>query len=461
MSTSAVRSSVVRGTGRDAPWCLLRRYASDRRGAIAIIFLVALIPLLAAAGAAIDLSRAYVVKQRLGYALDAAGLAVGASLTDDEDELQAILEAYFEANYPVGELGVPATPTMEIDGDNITVAATAQVEATLMRIMGVDIIDVGAEAVVVRKVTGLDVALVLDNSTSMAGSKIVDLKDAAEEFVDILFGDDTTSDTLQIGVVPFSSTVNIGTGMSSYVRTTSSTGDDDFEPDEWRGCVRARTHPRDVEDSYTGTNSQKKWRRYLWPYTSNNRWPSSSGSRGQYRGPNKMCPVEILPLTGVKADVLDRIDEMEANGYTHINLGAVWGWRVVSPAEPFTQAHAYDDPEYNHAVVIMTDGENFMPSDDDDYTAYGFLEDGVLGTTSKSDAEDELDDRLTDVCTAMKAQGIIVYTIAFDISTTALRELLTDCASDAGKYYESPSAAELRAAFQAIGAQLSNLRLGR
>ena len=46
----------------------LNRFASNRQGVIGIIFALALIPLLVAGGAAVDLSRAYLVKQRLGAA---------------------------------------------------------------------------------------------------------------------------------------------------------------------------------------------------------------------------------------------------------------------------------------------------------------------------------------------------------------------------------------------------------
>ena len=53
------------------------RWARDKRGSYAVIFAISLVPILIAIGAAIDLSQAYMVKQRLTRALDAAGLAVG------------------------------------------------------------------------------------------------------------------------------------------------------------------------------------------------------------------------------------------------------------------------------------------------------------------------------------------------------------------------------------------------
>jgi len=100
-------SSTLRDLAR-----LLQRFGCDRRGAVAIIFALCLIPLCLAGGAAIDLGRAYLVKSRLGYALDAAGLAVGAATTNDEDELAVIMQSFFDANYPAAELGVPVVPTL-------------------------------------------------------------------------------------------------------------------------------------------------------------------------------------------------------------------------------------------------------------------------------------------------------------------------------------------------------------
>ena len=55
----------------------LRQLAGRRDGAVAIIFGLCAIPAVIAAGMAIDVGRAYMVKIRLGAALDAAALAVG------------------------------------------------------------------------------------------------------------------------------------------------------------------------------------------------------------------------------------------------------------------------------------------------------------------------------------------------------------------------------------------------
>ena len=458
-------------TGRlTAHWrwlaALLAGFAEDRRGVVAILFALALIPSVAAGGAAVDISRAYIVKQRLGFALDAAGLAVGSATGLSDAELNTLMLSYFNANYPVDEIGVTATPVLTIQDSELTLTATAEIDTTLMRIAQINSITVSATTTIIRETSGLDVVLVLDNTGSMSGSKLTSLKDASETFIDILFGDETEPELLKVGIVPFTGSVNLGvdtTFRDTY--TTVNPADGNYDPDDWRGCVEARAYPYDTtDDSQLDPNAGGgKWERYLYPdHYYRNRWSRLRDdlSNNAYYGPNKQCPVELLPLTNVKQDILDKIDEMIANGVTHVNLGAVWGWRVLSPSAPYTNGAAYDDEETNKAIVIMTDGENYISSSSGAYSGYGYLSDGNLGTTSRSAAEDELDSRLSEVCTNIKATGVLVYTITFQVDSNTIQNLMRNCATDSNKYFNSPSGDELESAFRAIGAELSNLRIG-
>jgi len=432
----------------------LNRFAENRRGTVAMMFAMMMIPLTISAGMAVDLGRAQIVKARLGYALDAAGLAVGSS-AGDENELNAVLTDFFNANYPAAELGVPATPTMEIVDSEIHLAATAELDTFLMGMVGIHQIEVAVSSTIVRETKGLDVVMVLDNTGSMSGSKITSLKSAANSLVDILFGDQAQAEKLKMGVVPFAAAVNIGRANTALV---PSLDENDYDPDFWRGCVEARTYPNDVRDTSVGAGGA--WNPYLWESNSSNRWPRVRGRRGQIRGPNKSCPVEMQILTNRKADVVSTINAMEARGTTHINVGAMWGWRVLSPEAPFTNGAAYDDPETVKAIIVMTDGENYISSSCNGYGAYGSLCDGRLGTTSKSAAEDVLDARLLEVCSGMKNLNVKVYTITFQVGSSAARTVMRNCATDVSKYYDSPSNEDLERVFRAIGAELSNLRIG-
>ncbi len=460
-SIGATRMPAGDDTGSGAPRSLfarargmLSRLVHDRRGGIAMIFGLSLVPITLGAGLAVDLGRAYAVKSRLSYALDAAGLAVGSS-SGTTAELQQIMQRYFDANYPASEYGVPATPTMTITNDQISLSVTADVSTLLMGAVGVDNIQVAASSLIVKETKGLEIVMVLDNTGSMSGSKIQSLKTAATDLVNIVFGNETAPALLKMGIVPFTGSVNIGASNTSLLTGYNPS---DFSPDVWRGCVEARNYPNDTLDTSIGVGGA--WRPYLWQPSWINPWPPISGSRGEIQGPNMHCPVSLLPLTNQKQDITNKINEMEARGVTHINFGAVWGWRVLSEDPPFTQGLPYNDPDNQKVAIIMTDGENFISNYTGTYSAYGSLYDGRLGTTSKSAAEAELNRRLGEVCTNMKNNDILIYTITFQVSSSTARDVMRSCATDPSKYFDSPSNAELEANFRAIAQQLSNLRIG-
>lgn len=445
------RGSSASGSAFDRVRRFFSRFASDRRGGVAMIFGLALVPMTIGGALAVDLGRAYAVKSRLSYALDAAGLAVGSS-TGTQAELQQIMVKYFTANYPQDEYGIPATPSMTINGDQISLSVTADVPTLLMKVAGIDKIQVAADSLIVKETKGLEIAMVLDNTGSMAGSKINSLKTAATDLVNIVFGNETAPPLLKVAVVPFTGSVNIG---SSNTGLLAGFNPSDFAPDFWRGCVEARNYPDDTLDT------PGSWRPYRWPPSWINPWPPVDGNRGQVQGPNMHCPVPLLPLTNQKQDILNEIQQMEARGVTHINLGAVWGWRVLSSDPPFTQGLAYNDPDNQKVAIIMTDGENFISDWPGTYSAYGNLYDGRLGTTSKSQAEAELDNRLLEICTNMKNNNILIYTITFQVSSNRARDVMRACATDPSKYFDSPTNQQLEENFRAIGRQLANLRIGQ
>ena len=134
---------------------------------------------------------------------------------------------------------------------------------------------------------------------------------------------------------------------------------------------------------------------------------------------------------------------------------------------------AYDAPLMDKAAIVLTDGENVyydwpggLPGSpqsgtypDTDYTAYGRLSEGRLGTTNKAAAVVEINNRMARLCQNMKDEGIVIYAITFQLNNTATQNLFRNCATDPDKYYNSPTNEELRAAFVAIGNELTNLRI--
>ena len=72
-----------------------------------------------------------------------------------------------------------------------------------------------------------------------------------------------------------------------------------------------------------------------------------------------------------------------------------------------------------------------------------------------------MDQRTAQTCANIKAAGIVVYTVAFQIpgDEAAALTLLSNCASDKDKYFAPDTEAKLQAAFSQIGTAISELRL--
>jgi hypothetical protein len=144
----------------------------------------------------------------------------------------------------------------------------------------------------------------------------------------------------------------------------------------------------------------------------------------------------------------------------------VWGWRVISPDEPFTEGLPYNTPKYDKVVVLMTDGVNgyYQKSGSafkSDFSAYRRVDNGVLGTTNKSSATPIINARLEEVCDAMAAKGIIIYTVTFQLSDSNTLGIYERCAANGGRHFDSPTPDDLREDFREIADELKNLRVSR
>jgi hypothetical protein len=124
----------------------------------------------------------------------------------------------------------------------------------------------------------------------------------------------------------------------------------------------------------------------------------SSKYAGQNKtNPNSDCNMQkILPLTNNRLTLQSYVSGMISTGYTHIALGASWGWRTLSPTAPFTEGSEYGDENWTKAMVFLTDGLNTINSNGtwhkSNYTAYNYLIRGTLGTTDAAAAEIEQDE---------------------------------------------------------------------
>ncbi|MFZ1988638.1 MAG: pilus assembly protein TadG-related protein, partial [Alphaproteobacteria bacterium] len=209
----------------------LNRFSRNERGNFAIILAIIAIPLMGIVGLGIDLTRAYIAQTRLQNAVDNAALAAAGmsgmctSNTDTSAQctkMKQIATNYFYSNYKANFWAPPTTPTLNIDADGtMHVSATATSPNYFLIIFGYPQFTVASTADAVGGGTKhMEVAMVLDVTSSMCNTgvsctptssnpKLKALHDASTDLVNILFGPDTTSNYLQIGIVPFSGSVRV------------------------------------------------------------------------------------------------------------------------------------------------------------------------------------------------------------------------------------------------------------
>jgi len=513
---------------------MLRRLLTAREGSVFIIVGAAIFMLVGAVGVAVDVGRGQMAQTKLQNALDAAGLAAGASV--NSQDLEAEVMKYLTINFTQGTLGATITdvnPVLSSDGTLLTVTASATMPTSVMKVFGHETMELQAETEVTRTQKGMELAMVLDITGSMAGSKLTALQTASNDLLEIVFGSgNTTAENLWVGIVPFSMGVNVGPSRTNWLNAAAYTALD-WGTTSWRGCTEARwTTGNDMTDATPG---EEAFLPYYWADDANNNWmntstttlcgptssnscrctvatggytggtyacgstvsgktttriycnnQTSSSSRRCYRdvtpssysisnsqGPNTYCPTsQVTPLTNQRATLQTAISNLSAVGGTHIPIGAVWGWRLLSPKwrglwggvmDANSLPLDYDTDLMIKAVILMTDGENTMYNSADG--AYGYTSQNHVGMTSTpytdTKAAAQLDTKLSQICTNMKQQGIVVYTVVFDLNSTSVDNLMRNCATQPDYYFNSPDAASLRQAFRTIGDSLANLRISR
>jgi len=462
-----------------------RRFLQDTQGAMTILTMLGFVTFVVAAGIAVDTARGWRLKVHLQHALDSAGLA--AAVTTDNTQLDTEVQAFFNQNFGSDFFGATVSgPNYVVSADQriVNLDATAIMPTHFMRLVGIETMNVRADTEITRESRGLELALVLDNTGSMAGGgKIEALRDAATILINNMYGANETLDDLWVSLVPYSATVNIG---ASYTGWLVGYNPSDYTPTSWKGCVEARAYPNDTNDVTAAGGGG--WAPYFWDDAYDNNWDlggglydvdesQSAGNNGT--GPNLGCATPITPLIKEKTTLLNTIAAMLpwSRGGTMSDVGMAWGWRTISPSwrglwnndDPSTLPLDYNEPLMDKVVILLTDGVNqFYDYQGDgqvngsDYTAHGRLGEGrVDGATTYWTAKAAIDGRLLEICTNMKNAGIKIYTITFQVSDSSTRTLFENCATDPSYYFNSPDNAQLQEVFRTISDTLAHLYISK
>lgn len=406
----------------------IRRLYDNSSGGVAILFALAAVPFMLAAGAAIDFARMSAVQARLQTALDAGGLAAAASASLPESERVRLARSTFIDNFAAksGET-LDLDPEVEIDGRRVAMSVRVDYPMTFMRLAGIDSLEIGATSEVsIPRTRKAEIALVLDYSASMtevSGGKVkyVAMREAAVKLVEDLTRDD--GDRVKFGLVPFSHHVHV-TLPSGFVagQKPGST---------WSGCTQDRKHPYNTTDATPNpTEEASKWGH---PHA-----PEHAKDGCSAYLPNRLT---VRPISDDHQGTIAQLRAMKPYRWTHIALGFEFGWHLLSPNQPFGGVVDYGDRDTEKVLVLLTDGRQTEP-------AFG-------PGNSRTVAHGERN--LERLCDNAKAKGITVVTLAFDLRDEPTRDRLRGCASDPDRhFYIAEDDAELARAFDHIKSELAS-----
>ena len=403
----------------------------DQSGATAIIYALVMLPLMAGVGLAIDLSRAQSGKNLVQSAVDSSALAATRHMSDatkTDAEVIAMAVKFYQADIATAHSGLDcATPTVALNRaeGTIDVTANCRLPTTLAGLVGVSEFQFSESARAQAAITTLDLALVVDVSGSMGGTRLANLQAAASTAIDQLVTPEA-GDRVRVAVAPYSHSVNVS-GYESAVFEDAVKREwvpaSGGNPGYWNmlpggECATERSGDEAISDAEPDTDQ----------------WIGREADT---------CPVNsILPLTSNKTDIQNAIDALVADGGTAGHLGVAWGGYLLAPTWVDVWPAASTPKPYNNnqmikAVILMTDG------------AFNTAYDSALGSSFE---------QAENMCTEMKTNGILIFSVAFQAPAEG-EAIMQACATEPGMYFDASSGADLVDAYDSIASSLEQLSL--
>ena len=421
----------------------IKGFNKDENGAIAVVFAILLLPVMALTGATIDYSQASNIKVKMQKAVDAAALGAGraSKKNDNEAYLEGVAQDVFDSS--MAQYGFDGQ--MDLDGGftdegNYRVEVDTRMDTNFLKMVGKSSLPVSVEAEVFLGSGGnLEVAMVYHISRSINLRK---LKEGSRELIDELMSDDNDGN-VKFSLVPFYKYVNIGVNSvdddgnndgsnvgSSWLTMTGFSNSPASSAD-WKGCVGTRKKTHAIrDDQYSGSNKARAIVEHS-AYCSTKR---------------------LIPLTGRKNVITNGVNAMVSHGkswadYSHLGVGLVWGWATLSQSAPFTHAAPYSD-DNNKVLIFVNDRvQNRSMASDSHAGSWG---------TSVSDANAEV----SNLCSNMRRKGIIIYTINFGQANSGVKRFMRGCAGNGGEYFYATNGHSIEDAFEEIADDLKDLAGG-
>ena len=347
----------------------LAAFRREEEGALVIFGLMLLTLMLLMLGFALDLIRYEHTRVRLQNTLDRATLAA-ASLEQTHDPEAVVRDYMLKAG--ISEQLASVQVTQALNERVVEARGLADTKLFFMPMLGIERFDARGASEAQQAISKVEIVLVLDVSGSMAGQKLVSLKEAATEFVDtVLEGD--THHRVSIAIVPYNAQVNIGPDLRTAFDLTHVADVQDVN------CVELPEAAFDTQAIPTDMPMPMMAYADI-AYNTNRINGYVSASDVTFALPNyasafcKQTSVNVVRLPSTDPVALKaQINALTAGGNTSITLGMKWGATMIDPS--MRNAYAgfiadekmsgalvsrpfdYDD-DVQKVVVLMTDGEH-------------------------------------------------------------------------------------------------------
>jgi Flp pilus assembly protein TadG len=472
-----------------------RNFVAGERGNVTLTFALLMVPLIGFVGAAVDYSRANSAKTAMQAAVDSAALMLSKevpSLTSDARNQKAM--AYFNALFNRPEVSnIAITPTYTTQGGaQLVLTGSGSLATSFMRVLGQTSLNINVSSTVRWGNTRLRIALVLDNTGSMADAgKIAALKTATLGLLSQLQTAAAQNGDVLVSIIPFAKDVNVGPGnyVASWIdwtawdaangvsNGTAMSGNICYNGTLWMVNGSSFTNGGACSSPTAGICYQGT----LWNWNGSSivnggsctvtsmrsKWNGCVADRGNAVTPNAgnydtnvslptignpatlfpaeqyaQCPQPVMPLSFNWSAMTTLVNNMVPAGETNQGIGLAHGWMSLVGGGPYPVPPPMD-PNYQYTQIII------------------LLSDGLNTRNRWSNAQAAIDGREAMTCANAKASGITIYAIQVNTGGDPLQTVMQNCASGADKFFMLTSASQMVATFQQIGTRLSNLRVAK
>ena len=432
-------------------------------------------------GASIDLSRQWQAEQDLQHALDSAVLHAANLLgnTNPDIIIPQVVAANLKGTH-IGsdELLINVSETQEAFSRTISADASGTISTSLLGVIGINELRIQTSASATQSTKFAEISLVLDISSSMEGAQLTNMKIAASDFVDRLFDLGAPGRT-SFNLIPFGGSVNISHLFDDYAEPLASAIVDPNEAEydlsnlatagyrftDSNNCIEYTEDDYDLDEIPAESRSQVP---HFWAFRNFHPW----------------CPVDqnAAIFNSSDANVLtDAINNLTLSDGTGTNIGALWGLKSLSPdlrgklgGDSNFRPRNFDTNSVTKIMVLMADGgitlqrrplnpdinniHTNAPADNDPTLIQTDNTSGNRNNETDILTEAEATDLLDEMCDLARDNDILVYTIAFQVSSQADRDLLESCATTPNFFY-NVNGLDLEAAFSGIASSIGSLTL--